>query len=768
VKRAALLCSLSGVLWAAPAFAQAPSPAGGSTGRLFGVDDEAAPGMPASRPRVVMRLAYTRAPGAEACPEEQSFRDLMGARVRGWAPFAPNAPWRLAVVVGRLGGGYGASAELRDVTGAVEWSRTLDPRPTCAEVLKDVAVVLTLRIEPPQPPPRQGAPEVVGPALGTPMPAPPKEQPPPPAPSTVALLFGARAWADLASAPRPAFGVTADLGFRVAWFSLRAELRWDPPAGATVRDGVDVSTTRLLGALVPCGHTRGDVSFVGCVVGEVGQIQGTLTTSAGAKPTQSGLYSAIGPRLGVDFRISTHLFVQASADLLGVVTRPGFRERDTNLHTGVTTTTVLWETAAFAGGLGGGAGGVFLIMAAPGFVNSSPATLSPGMGSRDLFESLVRTHAELVRRTARRVGVPFADLPDVAQRVFSKLHQALPGLDTSASLAGWVRTTTFRIARDHLGLAYHGREVSSLDEIEAASANPTPEEHMETIDVHAQVDEVLATLRPDLRMVLAMHDMEELPMREIAEVLEIPMTTGYSRLEAARRSFRKSWDRRREEAAAAVAPFALWSAGDLLAAERASVPRSPGGFEDEVWRRVAETLGLGAAGAAGAGAAGAAAAGAAGAAAAAKAGVVLTAAQLAIGVVASALAGAGLYAALHGSPTTGSDARGMATAEIARSEPGGAGSGAPAVSASVVSTPPLVPTSAEASSATAGTRKRDGGAPAPPGEDEGLLLENASRALDRGDARAALGLLARIRSRRFAAERDALRGRALAYQDGGR
>ena len=39
------------------------------------------------------------------------------------------------------------------------------------------------------------------------------------------------------------------------------------------------------------------------------------------------------------------------------------------------------------------------------------------------------------------------------------------------------------------------------------------------------------------RAVLVMHDIDEVPMREIAHALSLPLFTGYSRLRKARREF---------------------------------------------------------------------------------------------------------------------------------------------------------------------------------------------------------------------------------------
>jgi RNA polymerase sigma-70 factor (ECF subfamily) len=229
----------------------------------------------------------------------------------------------------------------------------------------------------------------------------------------------------------------------------------------------------------------------------------------------------------------------------------------------------------------------------------SPPPLSPPPPvAGETFESLVRANASRVRRLVRRARVPEADAKDVIQEVFLALHLAIGrGLDASTSLHEWLRKITYRIARDRLRLAYNARELLTEEgEIEAQDEGASPEEHMQRIDVRHLVGEVLDELPPHLRLVLVMSDADEMPMSEIAEILEIPAGTGYSRLHAARREFARAWKRRCEEqaphtAAHGIAPFLLFAAGELCDLE--SEPANLGGFEDQVWNRLIEALGPG-------------------------------------------------------------------------------------------------------------------------------------------------------------------------------
>lgn len=337
-RRAAIL--LAGLLAIPdPALAQSAPPR-----RMFGSDDAPPPGPPA--PRIVVRLRYVRGPGAEACPDSQVFRDAVGAQVKGRDPFAPDAPLDLVVTLARQGRGFEGSAELRDASG-IRWTRPFSATPTCMGLVEDLAFAVASKIDPRAPAPNAGN----APALSSPSsPSPPSHpvarlEAPVPAPvarTPLAFRVGASTWMGLASAPRPAFGVSADAGLRVSWFSLTMEARWDPPAGAEATKGVEISTARLMGALVPCGHVAW---FVACIAGELGQVQATLTAAGGASPEQrAALYAAAGGRLGLEIEVAPHLSFRAAVNLLGAVQRPRVRLDQKNQ----------WEGPAFLGGPGAG------------------------------------------------------------------------------------------------------------------------------------------------------------------------------------------------------------------------------------------------------------------------------------------------------------------------------------------------------------------------------------------------------------------------------
>jgi len=276
--------------------------------------DPPSPAQPSSPPPRTVRFEYERGPGAQRCPGEQAFRDAVGAKVaRDLFAAEPKPSTRLVVKLGRRGAGYEGTAELRNEAGAVTWSMLFPPplhRPssTCSNLILALAFGVALEVDP-----------VELPTVETP--PPPPTPPAKPEAPTRPFRIGVSPWLDLGAAPRPAFGLSFGLGFRVAWFSLDLEGHWDPPA-ASILSGAEVGTSRFVGALVPCGHVR---YFGGCLLAEVGPIWGTVTGTRIQEGTQSALYIAIGGRLSAEIEIAPHLALRPAVDLRVPLQRPALR-----------------------------------------------------------------------------------------------------------------------------------------------------------------------------------------------------------------------------------------------------------------------------------------------------------------------------------------------------------------------------------------------------------------------------------------------------------
>jgi RNA polymerase sigma factor (sigma-70 family) len=155
-------------------------------------------------------------------------------------------------------------------------------------------------------------------------------------------------------------------------------------------------------------------------------------------------------------------------------------------------------------------------------------------GERAAWEELVarweRPLLYYLRRMARSEGEAVAWLQDTWVRVFTSLGT----LSDPARLAAWLYTLARRVALRHLGDIADGRG-AELD----AEGEPDPgRDALREFEDAEAVHWGLARLAPAQREVLVLFFLEDLSLREIAEVLGIPVGTVKSRLHKARGELR--------------------------------------------------------------------------------------------------------------------------------------------------------------------------------------------------------------------------------------
>jgi RNA polymerase sigma-70 factor (ECF subfamily) len=153
------------------------------------------------------------------------------------------------------------------------------------------------------------------------------------------------------------------------------------------------------------------------------------------------------------------------------------------------------------------------------------------------FESVYEAHFEYVWRNLYRLGVLPKDVDDAAHDVFLVVHQKLPEFDGKGSIRAWL----FAIARR---VAWHYRRSLARKRTESLSdEDPIDKGTLEQSDLQSKreaitlVHRILAQLPEERRSVFILAELEQLTIPVIAEMLQIPVNTAYSRLRLARRDF---------------------------------------------------------------------------------------------------------------------------------------------------------------------------------------------------------------------------------------
>jgi RNA polymerase sigma-70 factor (ECF subfamily) len=157
---------------------------------------------------------------------------------------------------------------------------------------------------------------------------------------------------------------------------------------------------------------------------------------------------------------------------------------------------------------------------------SSPAI--PALA--DVFDR----HLDYVWNVLRRLDVREGDLEDVAHDVFLKVHTKLAEYDPARPIRPWLFGFAFRVAADEMRLARNRVEVVGLP-LEPVDAGRRADQQMEVDDERRLVEAALQSVDIERRAVLLMHDVDEVPIPEIARALGINMNTAYSRLRLARK-----------------------------------------------------------------------------------------------------------------------------------------------------------------------------------------------------------------------------------------
>lgn len=168
-------------------------------------------------------------------------------------------------------------------------------------------------------------------------------------------------------------------------------------------------------------------------------------------------------------------------------------------------------------------------------------------GDRACFRLLYQRYQQRVRSTLYQL-CGSSSLDDLVQEVFLKVWKGLPKLKTAKYFSTWLYRISWNVATDQRRKLAKGQEKMSInqekyeekEELNYSKLADT-KEAPDLMHLHYQdiVQRGLDHLSFEHRAVLVLHDLEDLPQKEVAEILNIPVGTVKSRLYNARNSLKK-------------------------------------------------------------------------------------------------------------------------------------------------------------------------------------------------------------------------------------
>jgi RNA polymerase sigma-70 factor (ECF subfamily) len=139
---------------------------------------------------------------------------------------------------------------------------------------------------------------------------------------------------------------------------------------------------------------------------------------------------------------------------------------------------------------------------------------------------------DYIHASLRRLGTARSDIEDLAQEVFLVLHRNWTRRDSARPLRPYLFGIAFRIASAHR--RKYRREVPSWGVDAVADPSADLDDVLQSRQARRLILAALDRVPLPRRAVLLMHDLDEVPMPEIASVLDIRLFTAYSRLRKAR------------------------------------------------------------------------------------------------------------------------------------------------------------------------------------------------------------------------------------------
>src|SRR5439155_27325572 len=142
-----------------------------------------------------------------------------------------------------------------------------------------------------------------------------------------------------------------------------------------------------------------------------------------------------------------------------------------------------------------------------------------------------------------------SDAADLTQDVFVRAYRALPRLQSPEAFTSWLYRIAINLSRNHLrdsararteSLEYgDGDEEGGSGQREIADTSADPASKAQTRDMQDRVQRAISTLTPDHRMVITLHHIQDVPVEEIARILNVSVGTVKSRLSRARENLRR-------------------------------------------------------------------------------------------------------------------------------------------------------------------------------------------------------------------------------------
>jgi RNA polymerase sigma-70 factor (ECF subfamily) len=150
-------------------------------------------------------------------------------------------------------------------------------------------------------------------------------------------------------------------------------------------------------------------------------------------------------------------------------------------------------------------------------------------GNDQAFGTIMARHERRVYNLAYRMLGNTEDARDATQDAFLSCFRHLSGFRGDSAFSTWLHRIAVNACFDALR---RRRDTTSLDERPIEPA-PSPD-HADRTGSAIDIQRALSSVPPDFRVVVVMHEIQDMPLEDIASILDVPVGTVKSRLHRGR------------------------------------------------------------------------------------------------------------------------------------------------------------------------------------------------------------------------------------------
>lgn len=158
-------------------------------------------------------------------------------------------------------------------------------------------------------------------------------------------------------------------------------------------------------------------------------------------------------------------------------------------------------------------------------------------GDADAFRDLVHEASRRLYAITFRILRDPDRAQDALQQALIQMWDALPGLRDPGRFDAW----SYRLVV-HASYREARRERTWTATVGEITVDPASHDGVADVADRDEIERAFRRLTPEHRAILVLHFVIGLPIREVAEVLGIPMGTASSRLHYATQSFRAAFE----------------------------------------------------------------------------------------------------------------------------------------------------------------------------------------------------------------------------------